>query len=221
MKAKAAEGRKRTYLARDDRRQALLDIAARVVEERGWPALSMISVAETGGVSRQLVYQHFASVDELVADTLTHLFRGRYEGIRGTIEGNPDNLAQLIRLVETQTFDEPPARVRALWQMLTATYSDNAETARTGTRLRHLLIKLWTPTVSRQFGLDERESQALVWMLHMAFWGAHQLVEEGELSRKTATELFTWMVMRLGFSDVPAPAAAPRPAARRTRKAAQ
>lgn len=208
---------KRAYLARDDRRLALLDIAATVVEQQGWPALSMISVAETAKVSRQLVYQHFTSVDELMADTMSHLFRGRYENIREGIGGSGSDLAGLMRLVEQQTFGENPARVRALWQMITATYSDNAETSRMGTRLRHLLTKLWTPMVMQQFGLKEPQARTLVWMLHMAFWGAHQLVHDGEISRKSSNELFTWMLMKLVTPDV---AAAARATAAPKKKAA-
>lgn len=188
---------KRAYLPRDDRRLALLDVAAKVVEEKGWQALSMIAVAETAEVSRQLVYQHFTSVDELMADTMSHLFRSRYENIRGSISENSDNLAGLMRIVDQQTFDENPARVRALWQMITATYSDNVETTRMGVRLRHLLTKLWTPMVMREFKLGEPQARAMVWMLHMAFWGAHQLVHDGEINRKMANELFTVMLMRL------------------------
>ncbi len=200
---------KRAYLARDDRRLALLDVAATVVETQGWPALSMISVAETAKVSRQLVYQHFASVDELMADTMSHLFRSRYENIRSSIGDNGNDLAGLMRIVEQETFAENPARVRALWQMITATYSDNAETSRMGMRLRHLLTKLWTPVVMRQFALSEAQARALAWMLHMAFWGTHQLVHDGEISRKSGNELFTWMLMKLmqpqvsGVEDVP------------------
>lgn len=205
---------KRAYLARDDRRLALLDVAATVVEQQGWPALSMISVAETAKVSRQLVYQHFASVDELMADTMSHLFRSRYENIRAGIGESGGDLLGLMQLVERQTFGENPARVRALWQMITATYSDNAETSRMGTRLRHLLTKLWTPMVVQQFGLKEPEARALVWMLHMAFWGAHQLVHDGEISRKTGNELFAWMLVKLMSPEPDAtPAAAAKPKA--------
>ena len=196
---------KRAYLARDDRRLALLDVAATVVETQGWPALSMISVAETAKVSRQLVYQHFASVDELMADTMSHLFRDRYENIRSGIGESSSDLVGLMQLVEQQTFGDNPARVRALWQMITATYSDNAETSRMGTRLRHLLTKLWTPMVVQQFGLKEPQARALIWMLHMAFWGAHQLVHEGEINRKTGNELFAWMLMKLMSPDAGAP----------------
>lgn len=188
---------KRAYLARDDRRLALLNVAAKVVEDKGWQALSMISVAETAAVSRQLVYQHFASVDELMADTMSHLFRSRYENIRGSLGESAVDLAGLVRIVDQQTFDENPARVRALWQMITATYSENIETTRMGVRLRHLLTKLWTPMVMREFKLDEPQARAMVWMLHMAFWGAHQLVHDGEINRRAANELFTVMLMRL------------------------
>ena len=77
--------KKRAYLAKDDRHNALLEAAASVVEKQGWPALSMISVAETAKVSRQLVYEHFASVDELMTEVMSHIFREGYENLRDTI----------------------------------------------------------------------------------------------------------------------------------------
>lgn len=212
---------KRAYLARDDRRLALLDVAATVVETQGWPALSMISVAETAQVSRQLIYQHFSSVDELMADTMSHLFRSRYENIRSSIGESGNDLAGLMRVVEQETFAENPARVRALWQMITASYSDHAETSRMGMRLRHLLTKLWAPVVMRQLELNESQARALVWMLHMAFWGAHQLSHDGEISRKTGNELFTWMLMRLMGPQLDGAASAPPPAASKSKAVAK
>lgn len=189
--------RKRENLARDDRRIALLDVAASVVEHRGWQALSMISVAEGADVSRQLVYQHFASVDELMADTMSHLFRERFERILTGIEEQGDDLVELMRIVYQATFDDRPGRVRALWQMITATYSDSAEATRVGQRLRRLLIKVWAPVLEQRLGLVPAHSQALAWMLQMAFWGAHQQVQDGEIDRENATRLFTWMMLRL------------------------
>lgn len=208
---------KRTYLARDDRRAALLDVAATVVEQQGWPALSMISVADAAKVSRQLVYQHFASVDELMADTMSHLFRERFETIRQNIQNNSGNLVELMKVVDKETFDAKPGRVRALWQMITATYSDNAETSRMGQRLRHLLTRLWAPMLAERVEFTAPQSEAMAWMLHMAFWGAHQLVHDGEIDRKTANELFGWMLMKLLSPDVAALApSAVKPAAKRS-----
>lgn len=209
MAGKAAK--KRSYLAKDDRRTALLKTAAEVVEKHGWPALSMISVAEHAKVSRQLVYQHFASLDQLMAETMTEIFREMYERMRESIRQNPTNITDLTMFAERMTFNLSPGRTRALWQMITATYSESAEASRMSRRLRHLLTNLWAPTTRDAFGLPERDTRALVWMLHMAFWGAHQLVDEGEIDRESASKLFLWMLTQIQAGSVLAP---PRPTKR-------
>ena len=196
--------KKRSYLAKDDRRQALLATAAEVVEQQGWPALSMITVAERAGVSRQLVYQHFESLDELMTETMTHIFRESFERVREAISGNAANLASLTRASEF-TFNAPPGRARALWQMITATYSDSAEATRMSRRLRHLLTNLWMPVASEAFGLKDTDARVVIWMLHMAFWGAHQLVEEKEVDRDSALRLFDWMLTQIQAGSVMAP----------------
>src|SRR5689334_19338385 len=103
--AASAASKKRTYLAKDHRRLALLETAAQVVEKQGWPALSMISVAEQAKVSRQLVYQHFESLDQLMAETMTHVFRDMYETLRESIKKNPGNVTDLTAFAERLTFD--------------------------------------------------------------------------------------------------------------------
>src|SRR5258706_11840579 len=135
--------RKRAYLAREDRHNALLDTAAQVVEKHGWPELSMISVAEHAKVSRQLIYEHFDSVDELMTQTMTHVFRDIYENVRQGIKGSRGNVADLTQVAEDLTYALSPGRARALWQMITANYSNSPETARMSRRLRHLLTNMW------------------------------------------------------------------------------
>jgi AcrR family transcriptional regulator len=207
MAARAVK--KRSYLAKDDRRQALLQTAAAVVEKQGWPALSMIAVAEQAHVSRQLVYQHFESLDQLMTETMTHIFRESFERVREAIRGNAANLATLTRASSEFTFNAPPGRARALWQMITATYSDSAEATRMSRRLRHLLTNLWMPVAGEAFGLKDTEARVVIWMLHMAFWGAHQLVDEKEVDRDTALALFDWMLTQIQAGSVMAP---PKPA---------
>lgn len=197
--------KKRSYLSKDDRRLALVETAAQVVEKQGWPALSMITVAEQAKVSRQLVYQHFESLDELMAETMTHIFRDAFERLRQNIQFDTGNLASLTGAVEELAFNSPPGRARALWQMITATYSDSAEATRMSRRLRHLLTNLWMPVGRDALGLKDTESRVMIWMLHMAFWGAHQLVEEGEVDRETAMRLFMWMLTQVQAGSVMAP----------------
>ena len=199
--------KKRTYLAKDDRRNALVEAAAGVVEKNGWGALSMIAVADHAKVSRQLVYEHFSSVDQLFTETMSQIFRDAFEHVREAIQRNHGNIAGMAEAAESLTFEMSPGRARALWQMITATYSDSAETARMSRRLRHLLVNLWAPVANEAFGLAHREGRALVWMLHMAFWGAHQLVDEGELDRETAIKLFTWMITQIQAGSVMSPLA--------------
>lgn len=196
---------KRLYLAKDNRHNALLDVAATVVEKLGWPALSMISVAEQAKVSRQLVYAHFSSVDQLMTETMTHIFRDLYERFREGIKQSRGNIADLSLFSENTVFELSPGRARALWQMIMATHSATAEVSRMSRRLRHLLTNMWMPIMNQAFGLPEREGRVMIWMLHMAFWGAHQLVEEGEVDRETVARLFTWMTTQIQAGTVMAP----------------
>ena len=197
--------KKRSYLAKDDRRLALLETAADVVEKQGWPALSMISVAERAGVSRQLVYQHFESLDELMTETITHIFRESYEKVRGRIEGGSGDIAGLVQATEEMAFELAPGRARALWQMINGGFADTTEAKRLSRRLRHLLTNTWLPVGRSTFGLKDADARVIIWMLHMAFWGAHQLVDEGETDRKNAMRLFMWLVAQVQAGAAAAP----------------
>ena len=55
-------------LGRDERRQALLDAAAVLVEEGSVDDVTMDAVAERAGVSRPLVYKHFANREEMLVE---------------------------------------------------------------------------------------------------------------------------------------------------------
>jgi AcrR family transcriptional regulator len=54
-------------LPRQVRRDVLLDAAVTLLERSGGHAVSMDAVAEQAGVSRPLVYKHFANIGELMA----------------------------------------------------------------------------------------------------------------------------------------------------------
>lgn len=217
---RAAAQEKRHYLARDDRRNALLDVAAEVVEKQGWQALSMISVAEAAGVSRQLVYQHFSSVDELMTDTMTHVFSDIYEGIRKQLKSDPAKVMEMVLAAETETFKLSRNRARALWQILTLPTAADSDAGRASRRIRHLITKMWTPTVRMVFGLDEREGRALAWMLNMAFWGAHQLVEEKEIDQASASRLVLKLIQSAAGSAAALPGTATKQATSRARASA-
>ena len=68
-------------LAHADRREDLLDAASRLITTSGVEAVSMESVADAAGVSRPLVYKHFANRSEI----LVALFRRESQRVHNEI----------------------------------------------------------------------------------------------------------------------------------------
>ncbi len=189
--------KKRPYLPREERRQQLLDTAASLVEEDGWDKLNMSALAQRAHTSRQLVYQHFDSLEDLMVSTGTHIFEQVYMHTRNAVEMRSDDLMAALSLGQRITLDLPPGRARALWQIIAASFPEDHELSRFGRRVRHLITKLWQPAVAETFGLDDQQAESITWMLIMAFWGGYRLVEDGELTKEEAVTQLNWMVQNL------------------------
>ena len=67
MGAMPSDAAARSRLGRDERRDALLDVAVAIAEEASVDDVAMDAVAERAGVSRPLLYKHFANRGELLA----------------------------------------------------------------------------------------------------------------------------------------------------------
>lgn len=189
---------KRAYLSRDMRRQTLLEVAADIVEREGWTALTMSALAEQGGTSRQLIYQHFPSLEKLLADTSWHIFTDTMLGTQASIAAHPGSLAEAAAAAEAVTLDLPPGRGDALWQLIAGTASTTAELDQMRRGMRDVITGIWTPLVRKELGLKEADAKAYAWMMVIAFWGMRQLVRDGDISRKRGVSLFAQMVERLG-----------------------
>ena len=74
-----------TRLDRDDRRDALLDAASALVVSGDIEAVSMEAVAEIAGVSRPLVYKHFANRNELLEALYAREAAALHEEIGGAV----------------------------------------------------------------------------------------------------------------------------------------
>jgi AcrR family transcriptional regulator len=60
----------RKRLTGEERRAAILDAALAVFSERGYHASSIDDIAREGGISKALIYEHFASKQDLYAELL-------------------------------------------------------------------------------------------------------------------------------------------------------
>ncbi len=196
-RARATTAPKRAYLSRDLRRQTLLEVAADIVEREGWTALTMSALAEAGGTSRQLIYQHFPSLEQLLADTAWHIFADTMKGTKTSIASHPANLEEAALAAESITLDLPAGRGDALWQLIAGTASQTPELEKIRRGLRDLIGGVWMPPVRKQLGLTEADARVYAWMTVMAFWGMRQLVRDGELPRERGMKLFNDLVARL------------------------
>jgi AcrR family transcriptional regulator len=170
------------------RRDHLLAAAARLVRQGGWTALSMQGLAAAAGVSRQLVYEHFGSAEELSVATLTHLFERAYEATAAIVRGGREPAATLAAAYDV--FLDLPAEERRALRALAGETDGRHGLQRATRRLRSRIAELWTPYVRRLTGLEAAEATALTWMLITAGWGLADSIAEGTLSRTRGRELF-------------------------------
>jgi AcrR family transcriptional regulator len=103
-------------LSASDRRAAILEDALEVFSARGFNEASLDEVATRGGISKALIYEHFASKRELqlaLLDTFVHELIGR---VVGAIAGADENEARLRAGIEAflEFAEERPAALRLL-----------------------------------------------------------------------------------------------------------
>jgi AcrR family transcriptional regulator len=185
----------RPYLLAPARRDHLLDVAGRVVRQGGWTALSMQGLAVAAGVSRQLVYEHFASVDHLYVAVLTHLFERAYDATVAIVQAGktPDTT---VRAAYELFLDLPAEERRALRALAGGMDPGQRRMTRAKTRLRTRIAGIWVPYVRLQTGLSEAQAIALAWMLITASWGLADTIADGTLDRRRGIELFVRFVQR-------------------------
>ena len=85
--------------AKADRRQAMLDAAARLFAERGFNGVSIEDLGGATGVSGPAVYRHFPSKQAVLAALLVGVSRDLLEGGAAVIAASDDDAAALRSLV--------------------------------------------------------------------------------------------------------------------------
>ncbi|HET9257878.1 MAG TPA: TetR/AcrR family transcriptional regulator [Pseudonocardiaceae bacterium] len=122
----------RRRLSSGARRRALLDAALAEFSSRGYYLTQMEHVAATAGVSKALVYQHFASKEELFAAVTERVVEGFMRGLPGVLDSADDALGAwrgVVRLLCDLVTEHPES-----WALV-ARHLDNPEL---GTSLRRL-----------------------------------------------------------------------------------
>ncbi len=155
----------------------------------------MQGLAAAAGVSRQLVYEHFATADELYLAVLTHLFERAYTATHA-IATSGMGVEDTVRRSVAFFLDLPVEERHALRALAIESEPGRPSMARARARLRSRIAAVWAPFVCQQTGAPEAEATALAWMLNTAAWGLSDTIADGTLSRARALDLFVRFVDR-------------------------
>jgi AcrR family transcriptional regulator len=96
----ASPNRRGNRLPRDERRGQLLIVASDVFVDRGYHAAGMDEIAERAGVSKPVLYQHFASKLELYLAVLDRHVDNLVSGVQQALSTTTDNRQRLRAAVQ-------------------------------------------------------------------------------------------------------------------------
>jgi TetR/AcrR family transcriptional repressor of bet genes len=99
--AAGAENLNRRTLAKQRRRQQLIDATIKCISKKGLGSTTLADVAQEAGLSQGIVNLHFNSKDNLLAETLRFLAEEYDEQFMQTLEtSSPDPADKLLALME-------------------------------------------------------------------------------------------------------------------------
>ena len=190
----------RRRLRSEERRADLLEAAKRVLASGGWDALSMVSVADESGVTKRVVYNHFANPQEIIealiasplaeitaqARALSELFVGRTSSPREILNASLDLSARI----------SPDG-----WFVLRAVYSRQLplEFKPIEDYAGQLIMELWG-TVFERSVLDEKQKIDIMFFIYGAILDMAKLDRDRELSEAQREEMFDRILGLLDLS---------------------
>jgi AcrR family transcriptional regulator len=89
-----------TRMPRDQRRAALLEAASGVFTAKGYHAAAMDDIAEAGGVSKPVLYQHFPSKLDLYLALLDASCDSLVEVVRDALASNDHNADRVVATMQ-------------------------------------------------------------------------------------------------------------------------
>jgi AcrR family transcriptional regulator len=199
--SRLAAHRPRRRLSLADRRAAILRAALEVFAERGFHEASLDDVASRGGISKALIYEHFASKRELqreLLDTYVHEGLERVTDAAADADNSPGARLRAGAEAFLAFVEERPDA----WRMVTLNVAD-PDAADAMRRLQDeavrtigLLLAVHTPPSRR----DEPDLEHTIEMLAELLFGAISTfaawwIEHPEISRERAVQTimdFAW-----------------------------
>jgi AcrR family transcriptional regulator len=189
-------------LPKSQRRDQLVAVARSVFVEQGYHSASMEIIADTAGVSKPLLYQHFPSKLDLYLALLDAGIDDLLAKSDASLRDITDNKLRVIATVQTyfEFVDDPQDAYRLVFE------SDLTNEPQVRARLERLereVIKRIAAVIKEDTGLSESQATLLGAGLHgMAQVAATNWLRDPTLPREDAAELVSLLSWR-GISGFP------------------
>ncbi|MCF6389611.1 TetR/AcrR family transcriptional regulator [Mycobacterium sp. MBM] len=111
-----SRGRRATRPSGDERQQAILDTASRLIEQRSFADISVDDLAKGAGISRPTFYFYFASKEAVLLSLMDPLIKRADTGFDNAMDSMPAEPHQAIRRgieIFFSSFGSHPATARA------------------------------------------------------------------------------------------------------------
>ncbi len=160
-------------LSGDERREALLDVTKRIVDEHGPAGVTMGTVAEGAEVTRALVYKHFENKDALLVELYQREAAALDRQIRERVGAAPEGFEPKLRAFVEACLDAVSEHSRFFTPLrgVGANPSPRRQQRRWDRRTSGYFVELAT----EEFGIDERTAASAIGVL---FMGIQALLSE-------------------------------------------
>ena len=149
-------------LPRARRREDLLDATAALIVSGDVEAVSIEAVADRAGVSRPLVYKHFANRTEMLVELYRREAAVLYHELRAVVR-SVDTLEEMYRVLVRAAFKASTER-GALFRALRAAGAWNRELRREGRARDNQTVEFFAVHACAEFAVPESEARALTRM---------------------------------------------------------
>ena len=183
-------------LPKSQRREQLMAVARSVFVDQGYHAASMEIIAETAGVSKPLLYQHFPSKLDLYLALLDAGIDDLLAKSDASLRDITDNKLRVIATIQTyfEFVDDPQDAYRLVFE------SDLTNEPQVRARLERLereVIKRIAAVIKADTGLSESQATLLGAGLHgMAQVAATNWLRDPTIPREDAAELVAMLSWR-------------------------
>lgn len=195
------QGLEPVRLARADRRETLLDAALELVSAGDADTVSIESVADRAGVSRPLVYRHFANRADILAALYERESERVHQGLSAGVAAAP-SVVEMYRALFRGSLAAARAR-GPVFDALRAAAGASAQVRSVQHRRDRDTVAFYARQATREYGLPRREAEALTSMLlsalapALARWHRHPTRDQADRLEEVYLAMVTASLERL------------------------